>query len=188
MPVVTSKVQIMNSALLKIGAERISSESDNNKRAIACNEQWEKVRDEVLSDHPWNFAVKRVALAALAASPAWGYGYQYQLPTDCLRVVRMEDQYAKFRIEGGLLLTDESEANILYIARITDVSLYTAKFCEALALRLANDLAYHLVQNTSLQDRISLAYQALLSDAKAADAQEGTVDEFLVDDWTLARL
>lgn len=59
----TDAVAICNSALLKIGTEKITSLSDNTKRAIICNEQYAKIRDQVLRAHPWNFAIKRVTLS-----------------------------------------------------------------------------------------------------------------------------
>ena len=179
-------VGICNSALLKVGAERISSLSDDNKRAIAVNEQWTKIRDEVLQDHPWNFALTRADLAVDATAPEWGFVYRYPLPSDCLRVLKTEeDDYGRtpWKVEGRYLLTDYAEAKILYIASITDPAQYTPKFAEAAALRLAADLAYHLRQSAALQESMLEAYKKFLSDAKAADAQEGTPDDFDADSW-----
>ena len=47
MPLTTTEVSICNSALIKVGAERITSLSDSNKRAQLCSEQYSKMRDEV---------------------------------------------------------------------------------------------------------------------------------------------
>ena len=44
----SSEVAICNSALIKIGAAEITSLSDVNKRAQLCNEQYSKLRDELL--------------------------------------------------------------------------------------------------------------------------------------------
>jgi len=58
----TNAEAICNSALLKIGASTIVSLSDSSVEAEACNEQYTKLRDELLRSHPWNFAMKRVFL------------------------------------------------------------------------------------------------------------------------------
>jgi hypothetical protein len=183
-----SVVGICNSALLKIGSERINSLGDDNKRAIACNEQWEKVRDEVLSDHPWNFATKRAALAQLDSTPAWGYAYEFQLPDDCLRVIGTQYPGQDYKIEGRKVLTDETELNILYIYRNEEPAYWSPKFCEAMALRLASDLAYHIAQSATLAQGLYATYQALLSDAKIVDAQEGSPSEMIVTEWLDVRL
>lgn len=183
-----SVVGICNSALLKIGAERISSLSDDNKRAIACNEQYAKLRDEVLADHPWNFALKRATLAADATAPNWGYARRFPLPSDCLRVIETQYPNQIYKIESGFILTDESDIKILYVFQQTDVTKFSAKFCEALSLRIAADLAYHLAQSASLSQQLLASYSALLADARAVDAQEGSPAEMVVDEWTGARL
>jgi len=58
----TSDVEICNSALQKIGAETITTLSDNTRRAALCNRQYDKVRKKLLRAHPWNFAIRRAAL------------------------------------------------------------------------------------------------------------------------------
>lgn len=169
----SSEVSICNSALLKIGAERITALSDSNKRAIACNEQYSKCRDEVLEAHPWNFAIKRVELSQNATGPAFGYTYAYDLPADCLRVLEMSDTDITYEIEAGTLITDEDTAKIKYIAQTADTTLFSPTFSEALALRLASDLAYHLVQSSALQAALYKAYTEFLANAKTVDAQGG---------------
>ena len=114
----SSPVQICNAALLKLGAERINSLTENNKRARVFNERYNSIRKEVLRAHPWNFAIRRASLAKLPDAPAYEYGSQYQLPNDCLRVLETEadrlnvtgdflgNHPTKYKIEGRLLLTD----------------------------------------------------------------------------------
>ena len=59
-----SQVQICNLALLKFGSPKITSIDDQTPEAAACKALWDIVRDEVLYDHPWNFAMKRADLGA----------------------------------------------------------------------------------------------------------------------------
>ena len=180
-------VSICNSALLKIGAQRIASLDENNKRAISCKEQYEKNRDDVLRSHPWNFALKRVALSLLTTTPAFGFDYEFQLPTDCLRVISI-DPRVKHSIEGRKLLADETSISMLYISKITDTNLYDPNFVEALALRLASDLAYPLVQSVNLKQELLKEYQEFIRDARTFSAQEGSADDFMEDYFLNARI
>jgi hypothetical protein len=183
-------VQICNSALLKIGEPRINSLSDNTKAAIACNEQYEKLRNEVLRAHPWNFAIKRAELASVATAPVYGFDQAYQIPTDCLRILGHEgEEYDRdYKVEGDKVLTNTSEFKIRYISLIEDTSKYDENFQEALALRIAADLAYYLTQSTSLKSQLLQEYELSLSRARSYDAQEGFPEDIGADFWINQRL
>ena len=58
-----SVIDICNKALDKLGQNPIISLTDGNKAANLCTRNWPLVRDQVLREHPWNFAMKRAILA-----------------------------------------------------------------------------------------------------------------------------
>ena len=89
MSLTTTETSICNSALIKIGADRINSMTETNRRAQLCNEQYSKVRDEVLRSHPWNFAITRAEFSQLTTTPSFGYNYEYSIPSDCLRILSL---------------------------------------------------------------------------------------------------
>ena len=62
-----SDLDIANRALSRLGAARINSTGDDTKNARAVSSALATVRDEVLVDHPWNCAVKRVTVYATTA-------------------------------------------------------------------------------------------------------------------------
>lgn len=193
----TSEVQICNSALIKLGLDTISSLSDTNKRAKFCDLQYPILRDEVLYSHPWNFAVVRKELAQSATTPAFGYDYEFVLPSDLLRVLNVNENddgsiaYAiEYDVTGGnrVLRTNEEAIKILYVRRQTDVTQFTPGFGEALALRLAADLAMPL-QNSRTQAELWFGvYNQFLSSARSFDAQEGSVQRVITSTWKNARL
>ena len=55
-----SDVNICSRSLQELGEEPISALTDNNKRAEKCNLIYSSVRDNLLSMHPWKFALRRV--------------------------------------------------------------------------------------------------------------------------------
>jgi len=186
----TDQLKICNSALIKIGVNRITALTETNKAAILCNEQYDKMRRACLREHPWNFAIRRVELATLSATPAFEYLYAFLLPTDVIRVLppsSVEVATCKYKIEGRDILTNESTLKIKYIADVTDASQFDDSFAEALATRLAADLAYSLVQSNTLATQMLAYYEKVLSLARTADAQEGTPDELMEDVFINAR-
>lgn len=183
----TSVLSICNSALLKIGSERITSLTENNKRAIICNEQYEKLRDEVLRAHPWNFAIARVEIAQVVSVPAYEYDYYYQLPMDCLRVLDIDTDGGEWKVEGRYLATNESTVVIKYIKQETDVSKFDPMFCEVLALRIAADIAFPITNSMTLSKAMWDAYNAQLRVTRSMDGQEGSPDSVSADQWVNAR-
>ena len=179
---------ICNSALAKLGAERILSIDDDNVRAKILKEQYGKIRDELLYSHPWNFAIARLSLAAAVTPPLFDYGFSYPLPADCLRVVgtdlHVEDRWT---VEGRNLLCDYGELMVKYIKQVTDEALFTPGFVELLALKLAADLAFAITQSSSVESNANAKYEARLRQIRSFDSQEGNGDRVYADTWLNSR-
>jgi len=199
----TSTVDIANFALNIIGASNISSLDENSKPARLMNQRYEGVRDAVFRSHPWNCLIRRAELAQEVDTPAFGYSKQYALPTDpfCLRVLEFSNgslSYPQdnmfsnsggpvFVIEGRKLLTDEGTARIKYIARVTDPNEYDAGLTEALAARLAMELAYAITGSTSVVQIATALYDEKMREARFVDATEGAPQKLEASDFIDAR-
>src|SRR5690606_6119324 len=184
----SSKTEICNSALTKVGAALIGDIDELSFNAEVCKEQYDKARRYVLRAHPWRFAIKRATLSAIVSDPEWGYGYQFQLPSDCLKVVETDlHDGIKWEIENGKLLTNASAVKIKYIYNAQDVTVFDANFEEALALRLAADICYKLTQNATLQHALYSTYKAELAEARSVSAQETSGDEVEASTWINVR-
>lgn len=180
-------VEMCNSALIKVGAKRILSLTDPNDLARLMNEQYPKVRDELLYSHPWNFAIERVALSQVA-DPVFGFAKAFQLPSDCLRVLESDlPQGEPWKIEGNKLVCDSESVQIKYIKRTTATNTYSAAFCEALSYRLAADIAYQISQNASLAQTLMQMAEQKIAFARSFDAQESVGDRIYADSWLNAR-
>ena len=81
----------------------------------------------------------------------------------------------------------ESEIKIVYIARITDVNQYDVLLQEAIAARLAMELAYAITQSTGVVQLMKQAYADKIKEARYLDATEGTADKIEANDFITAR-
>ena len=183
-----TKVGIVNSALAKLGVDRISSFTENVQAARLANDLYDLKRDEVLRAHNWDFARQRAELGALVDEASFGHlRKRFQLPSDCLKVLRMEDRRTEFSVEAGILFTNAASARIWYTRRETDTSLYEASFVDALATRLAVDFCIPLLQDRQYRQSLFEEYKFLLGVARTYDSQQGTPDLTLIETWTDAR-
>ena len=190
-----SVVQICNSALNQLGASSITALTENSKNARICNERYETVRDAVYRSHPWNCLVKRVQLAQDSDTPAWGFTYQYTLPSDCLRVLQIKDYNSDYKIEGRKLLIEQSEVYLIYLAIETDVNQLDILLRETISAALSQDIAYAITSNLQVAKLMAEKYQAKLSEARHTDASEGyntdptlaPTDQIITEDFITSR-
>lgn len=178
-----SKIEIINHALAQLGASRISSLTELTHEATIMSTVYETVRDELLRSHNWNFAIKRASLAKLSETPVFEFGAYFQLPADCLRVIKTDDETEPHKIEGRKLATDASAVKIRYIRNDTVESEYDAQFTIVFATALAIEAATSLPAKGSLLGTLSNLYAFRLERAQAMNAIENFYD--VISDTTL---
>jgi hypothetical protein len=197
-----SSVDIANSALTKLGQSRIMTLEDNVKGAREINAIFELRRDKLLRTFNWSFAMKREQLNALADEPSWGYSLQYQFPSDCLRMVQVNDIWVipsstdfvggpdsePFSIEGRRILTDWSAPlKVRYIRRVTNPGEFDASFVEAFAYDLAHETCESLTQSTTKKESMKDGRKTELMEAIRSNAIELPPQVIADDGWLAAR-
>lgn len=170
----TDPTSICNTALSHVGGEAIMALTDETASARLCRLHYEQSRDELLQSHQWNFSIKQAQLSRLAEAPHAWWEYQFQLPTDCIRVVELGERGDRFEIAEDKLQTDSATAVIRYIARITDATKFPPLFVEALALQLGSKLAKPIASSSTLStDLLTKLEKVTLPKARQADVVEG---------------
>lgn len=183
-----SVIDICNKALDKIGQDPIVSLADGNKAANLCNRNWPLIRDQVLRDHPWNFAVKRATLAPLSTAPVWGFTAAFQLPSDNLRLLEVRDLSTdEFQLEGQTIQANQTVLYIRYIRRVEDPNVYDTLFSDTVATRLAAELCESLTNSTSKKKGLFDEYEDSITRAKRVDGQENPPQQYEEDDWIKVR-
>jgi hypothetical protein len=196
-----SVVDICNEAMDLLGADTITSLTENSKEARLCNRRFDTVRDTVLRSHNWNCAISRAALAQDATAPSFGFTYQYTLPTNpfCLRVIsfwnaEVNNEVAAynsnkmFKIEGRKVLSNESSCSIIYVARVTDTETLDSLCSSVIAHRLASETAYAITGSNSVAQATFQLYQQRLNEARGMDAVEGYPERIEADEFVDVRL
>jgi len=186
-----TKIELINTALTKLGARPIVSLDDNSENARIINRTYDYSLRSVLSECPWNFALKRRLLAQSADELEWYYSeesYVYQLPADTVRVFSVNDSKAVWRQEGEYIISDTADLGIKYVYFITDTSKYPPAFTEALVDRLCSDIAFAVLNSRSVGDDYLKRYHEIsLTKAMAENAQTGLHQEITDDAWELSK-
>lgn len=178
-------IDIYNAVLVNLGQMPITSPTEDSISCGRLNQLFPLIRDAVLRAHPWNCALKRADLGLLDDVPAWGWDYQYQLPSDCLRVLRFEDDY-DYSIEGGKLLTNESTVKILYVSRISE-GYFDTLLTQAIIARLCAEIGFAETGSHTVAANFQKVYEMKLQEARSVDGLEAPPDTAEAETWLDAR-
>ena len=186
----TTAVDICNMALSLLGDEATVSSlepPEGSAQADHCARFYGIAVNDILSEHAWSFALKRVELPQLADEPVGEPGGKaYSVPADCVRVTlcrgriagnyRMLRGYSMENMNGERgIVTKASDVWIRYVSSQVDPSAFSPPFISALVHRVASLLAGALVPGSSgmsmAQEQIKL-YEHYLARARNQDARQ----------------
>lgn len=205
----SNKTEVINRALIKIGANTVASDADESEQARKCGLVFKTVAQAELRRQAWSFARKRATLAPLADTTLGGQDFStgYNLPADCLRLVTLNGNWVfgsiregftggdpVYAIEGRVLLTGyagrtpEGAAYIAYISDVSEtVSLWDAAFVDAFAARLAAEITQSITKNLTLKQSLKQDYVEALKEAKRTNAIELPPQAIADDSWIMSR-
>jgi|TARA_Y100000296_G_scaffold61607_1_gene71465 hypothetical protein len=171
-----SFVEIASNSLRLLGDDPITAFGDDTERARLVNAIYEEMRDEVTRAATWNCCKARQVLASLSSTPAFGWAYYHQLPSDCLRVVDVlsGDTRIDHEVEGRQLMTDVSSVNLIFLKRVTDPNELDALFISAYTARIAAELALPVTGSNTVANAMWTLYERKVREARTVDSQEGT--------------
>ncbi len=181
-----SSIELCSSALLKLGADGISSFEDGSAEARVASRLYPLVRDTLLSAHPWSFATAQVELPRLAAEPIADFAYTYQLPRDFLRALSAGEggrgRGMVYQILNRQLYSDAPAVTLTYVFRPSEGD-FPPYFAAALVARLAAEFCLPLTENSSRAERLMRLAEAELRLARLIDSQQDTPPR--VEDFSL---
>lgn len=163
-----SKIDIVSSALQKLGHSPVSS-LDEDDPTVMASAAYDVIYPALLVRHRWRFAVKKALLARLTSAPLNEWTYAFQVPTDCLLPIGVYPK-AAYEIYGDRLYAhqDTLELDYIFTANIGDVPAY---FQRVLEYAVAADVAEGMTSNTSLVQAMSDRAERELSVAMGIDSQ-----------------
>ena len=181
---------VCNRGLQLLGAARILDITDDTRNGRACNACYDSLRRSEIRKHRWRFAIKRTVLAPLVETDPHGeFTYIFQLPSDCLKILKPEnDIYCDWQVEGRKLYTNDGPAlNLRYLADIVDPNTFDTNFSEMLSAKMAEAMCEEITQSNSKIANAQNVYKEAKREAKMSNAFETIPAEPASDSWVDAR-
>lgn len=87
-----SAAEVMYNLALGLIGEYLVTEGDTTSpQAVICIRYYTDSQNEVLEDHPWNFAKTDVIISEASDRPIFGYDRKYVTPTDYARILTVDN-------------------------------------------------------------------------------------------------
>lgn len=169
------KLTLINKALLKVGLPLAAAEDDCDWNAAMV---FEDVAEKAIRGHNWGFAQKFAVLAQGGQAPAFGFKYAYGMPADCLKVIdvrRNQDlraPKARFVASGRMIYSNVAPCNARYLYKAMDPELWPADFADAVAGRIACEIAALSAERAALVPQLTQLAELAMNQAMMADARE----------------
>lgn len=199
-----SETDICNLALQWLGEGRIltfenAPEPENPEKArlrSLCKLNYPNARDAVLEAGDWTFA-NRIYQFNRLADPVDNdprpplTGNAFQVPADVLRIMQVDDGSGNvnkpwYRFEDRVFFEGENCYGDTII-RVENTVQFTSGFVQALAARLAADLAMPIRDSNTLQERMWMLYERKLAEALANDGRQGSEPGFRANKLRIVR-
>lgn len=174
----------------KIGLVYIGVTEDDDKANRAANTVYDRAVGIVSELFNWKFFKTRAELAVVAdangeVTPVCGYAHQFELPTNCKRIVAFVDEdgddieyeYRKEFVKVGdneydVILTDETTCFVKYIAVRLDPAKWPDAFSHLVSVQIALMICEPLKQDKQKLNQLALIYGQVRNDAEIFNAAE----------------
>lgn len=183
----STELSIANLALGRLGVERISSLSEDSHRAELLNDYLHQSRKDILEQYPWSFAIKRAELDNNGNTPAFEWGFEFEMPADLVRIVS-EYNDEEWLEEGDKILANAETLQVRYISNDVSTDRYTPTFKKVWYITLAAELSYSLTQNESLREALLTEAEDVAMGSRSFNSMASSPQHFKINDFTDVRL
>lgn len=181
---ITSDVGICNLALSNLGNDSTidSIATPITSKELTFAQRYDLCRQTLLKTVMPNFALARIVVAQKVTTPPFGYGFYYEYPNRCLKILgigEVPDKENDYSIEndglGLVIMTDADEEDglqVRYILDVTDVTQMSPEFKTLFGWQLAADVCMDVTQNASLAKALADSMPGRYSALSGLNAQE----------------
>ena len=178
-----TNVELMNVALTRLGAPKISNEDELTREAEVMTTLFDPVYENILSQTNWNSAIVDTELARTSTTPTDpNYLYAYALPTDYFNTVTVYDNsgvaITSFVHQNAEILSNSARVFLKYVQKPA-VNELPPWFTMLFALQLAVSAQEAIIGIGTVQDRLAAELEQQRLFAFKLNQQEDTLTDNL---------
>lgn len=178
----TTKLGIMNDALLALGQEPLATVSDAVSARYALDAQYDKAIAYCLEKGYWNFAMRSVELTTSPSiTPSFGYTYAVTRPDDWVKTHAIsgsetfDPPLLQYKDENNLWYVNVDPLYVRYVSNDAsfglDLSLWPETFANYVALRIAVKTCKRIT-GSDPSDGLKKDEKRALAEAASKDAMD----------------
>lgn len=176
--VATSKVAVASNALVMIGDSPITAFDGSTAGAIVADNIYDEIVEELLTSHPWRFAMHTDEMSRLSVAPDTLWDAAYQLPSDVLTIKRVivNDADIAYEMYGDQIYCNAASSDnvyVVHIARATEVE-WPPYFRFAVQLHLSAIFALSVSNKPEMAASFETKADFQLRKARNIDSQVDT--------------
>ncbi len=171
-----TKFDICSQALIKCGAETITSFTDGTHESNVCSVMYDTTKKSLLYYTFWNFAIKKVQLNKLNETPTDAkFLYAHSLVGNVIRIRSVFNEFGQadygYKKEGLKIFSNNNNVFLEYVDNVDETNM-PSFFVEALVAKLATEINEAITGSGTLTTRLAQDFQQKLRAARIADGQE----------------
>ena len=171
-----TKFDICSQALIKCGADTISSFTDGTHESNVCSVMYDTTKKSLLYYTFWNFAIIKHQMNRLSETPTDAkFLYAFSLPADVIRIRSIFNENGNvdytYKKEGQKIFSNDTTAFVEYVQDMAETTM-PSFFIEALVSKVATEINEAITASGSLTQRLANDFQQKLRAARIADGQE----------------
>lgn len=178
-------LNMANIALTRINKQVLQTLDDSSTSAMLCNQLIPSSVKMVLNQNDWHSARKRALIAPQLDAPAFGYSHQFAMPSDFVRLVKVESELP-WEKEGEMILSDEEALAIIYIAYPNTPDTLDPLIVDTITTLLAAQLSVSLTSDSTITNLLYQETEQKLYKAKLAEDAGEPDEKPDLHDWSTA--
>ena len=183
-----SDIALCSRALIRLGAQPITSFDDGTAESEIADALYGPVRDALISAYSWSFAMGQAHLAQLDDAPLADYQYAFQLPSDFLRAMSAgiggRGRGLNYRITRNVLHSNADDVTLTYIFRPNEEE-FPPYFDSVLISKLSAEFCIPVTENTSRAETLYRMADLEFQRARQIDAQQDSPVQ--IEDFSLIK-
>lgn len=192
-----TKLTLYNSAIRKLGHERLASLAEASAARYALDDAYDETFSFCLEQGFWNFALRAVqADSSISVTPTFGYTFAFAKPEDFIRLHKMSAEETlrtplrDYVDEPNFWYANVDPLFVKYVSSDSaygaDLSIWPATFAEFMALRLAVETCKRIT-GSAPSEEMKRDLKRAKADALSKDAMNEAPGEMPTGTWVNSR-